>query len=102
MAISAFTPRRAYATAGIIALFVIPGIVAGVIAGLGSSDIGNWLFLTSPTSVLDGTNAALFGTQLGSEFFFINLPDIAYFAAAIAGIVGSVAITIRRFARFTA
>ncbi len=102
MVISAFTPRRAYATAGIIALFVIPGIVAGVIAGLGSSDIGNWLFLTSPSSVLDGTNAALFGTQLGSEFFFISLPDIAYFAAAIAGIVGSIAITIRRFARYTA
>ena len=28
MAVSAFTPRRAYATAGIIALFILPGIVA--------------------------------------------------------------------------
>jgi ABC-2 type transport system permease protein len=102
MAISAFTPRRAYATAGIIALFVIPNIVASVVAGIGSSDIGNLLFLLSPTSVLDGTNAALFGTELGSEFFFIDLPDWAFFAAAVAGIVGSIAITLRRFARITA
>ena len=42
MAVSAFTPRRAYATAGIIALFTIPGIVASVISGLGSSRIGDW------------------------------------------------------------
>lgn len=102
MAISAFTPRRAYATAGIIALFVIPAILAGVVAGIGSSEIGSILFLTSPTSVLDGTNAALFGTDLGSEFFFLDLPDWAYFAAAIAGIVGSIGITLRRFARITA
>ena len=102
MAISAFTPRRAYATAGIIALFVIPAIVASVVAGIGSSDIGNILFLTSPTSVLDGTNAALFGTDLGSEFFFLDLPEWAYFAAAVAGIVGSIGITLRRFARITA
>jgi ABC-2 type transport system permease protein len=102
MAISAFTPRRAYATAGIIALFIIPAIVASVVAGIGSSDIASVLFLTSPTSVLDGTNAALFGITLGSEFFFLDLPEWAYFAAAFAGIVGSIGITVRRFARITA
>jgi ABC-2 type transport system permease protein len=102
MAVSAFSPRRAYATAGIIALFTVPGIVAGVIAGLGSTTIGGWLILASPTSVLDGTNAILFGSDFGSEFFFIDLPDAAYFAAALAGIIGSVAVTLRRFARITA
>jgi ABC-2 type transport system permease protein len=102
MAVSAFTPRRAYATAGIIALFTIPGIVASVISGLGSSRIGDWLTLTSPTSVLDGTNAVLFNSDLGSEFFFVQLPDVAYFAAAVVGIVGAVAITVRRFTRVTA
>jgi len=99
MAVSAFSPRRAYATAGIIALFTIPNIVAGVIAGLGASLIGTWLVLLSPTSVLDGTNAFLFNQSLGSDFFFIDLPNWAYVAAAIAGIVGSIAITMRRFAR---
>lgn len=102
MAVSAFSPRRAYATAGIIALFLIPGIVATVVAGLGSSTIANWLILSSPTSVLDGTNAILFDSDFGSEFFFIDLPDVAWFAAALAGIVGSLVVTLRRFARITA
>jgi ABC-2 type transport system permease protein len=102
MAISAFTPRRAYATAAIIALFTIPGIVASVITELGSSELGNWLTLTSPTSVLDGTNAILFDTDFGAGFFFVEVPDAAFFAAAIVGIVGAIAITVRRFTRITA
>jgi ABC-2 type transport system permease protein len=97
MTVSAYTPRRAYAVAGIIALFVIPGVIASVVTGLGSSTIGNWLTLLSPSSILDGTNAVLFGASFGSEFFFVQLPDIAYFAAAAVGIVGSFAISIRRF-----
>ena len=99
MLVSAFSPRRAYATVGIIALFVIPGVLAGVIGQLGSSAIADWLTLASPTSVLDGTNAILFNTSLGSSFFFISVPDWAYFAAAVVGIVGAIAITVRRFVR---
>lgn len=99
MVVSAFTPRRAYATAGIIALFLIPSIVAGVVTGLGSSGIGPWLTLLSPTSVLDGTNAVLFDSQVGQEFFFVNLPDWAYVAAALAGIGGSLVVSVRRFVR---
>jgi ABC-2 type transport system permease protein len=97
MTISAYTPRRAYAVAGIIALLVIPGVIAQVVTGLGSSTIGTWLTLISPSTVLDGTNAVLFDRPFGQDFFFVQLPDIAYFAAAAVGIVGSFAISIRRF-----
>jgi ABC-2 type transport system permease protein len=97
MAVSAYTPRRAYAVAGIIALFVIPGIISAVVTGLGSSVIGNWLTLISPSAILTGTNAVLFGVPFGDEFFFVQLPDLAYFAAAAVGIIGSFAISIRRF-----
>ena len=99
MVVSAFTPRRAYAVAGIIALFTIPNVVAGIVVGLGSSTIGTWLTLISPTSILDGTNAFLFDTRLDSDFFFVDLPGIAFVAAAGVGIVGSIAIAVRRFAR---
>jgi ABC-2 type transport system permease protein len=99
MVVSAFTPRRAYATAGIIALFLIPSIVAGVVTGLGSSGIGEWLILLSPTSALDGTNAVLFDQALGQEFFFVDLPDWAYFADVVVGIVASLVISVRRFVR---
>jgi ABC-2 type transport system permease protein len=102
MTIAAFSPRRAYATAGIIALFTIPSVVSGVVAGLGSSDIATWLVLLSPTSVLDGTNSVLFNTSFSSDFFFIDLPDPVFIAVAVAGIVGSIAVTVRRFARIAA
>lgn len=104
MAISAFTPRRAYAVAGIIALFVIPNIVAGIVVGLGSIDIGQWLVLLSPTSVLDGTNAFLFDLPYMSQFegYILEMPALAFFVAAAVGIVGSVALSIRRFHRITA
>jgi ABC-2 type transport system permease protein len=99
MAVSAFTPRRAYATAGIIALFTIPNIVAGIVAGLGSSALGTWLILLSPTSVLDGTNSVFFNKEFGSDFFFVDLPDIAFVLAALAGVIVSIGLAVRRFAR---
>jgi ABC-2 type transport system permease protein len=104
MAVSAFTPRRAYAVAGIIALFIIPSIVAGIVVALGSRDVGRWLILLSPTSILDGTNAILFDEPLDSAFggLAIGLPPAAYLAAAAVGIVGSIAICVRRFSRLTA
>jgi ABC-2 type transport system permease protein len=104
MAISAFTPRRAYAVAGIIALFIVPTIVAGIVVGLGSIEVGSWLVLLSPTSVLDGTNAFLFDTVRNSQFegVIVFIPDLAYLAAAALGIAASVAVTIRRFQRITA
>jgi ABC-2 type transport system permease protein len=104
MAVSAFTPRRAYAVAGIIALFIIPSLVAGIVIGLGSRDVGRWLILLSPTSVLDGTNAVLFDTSLSGSFddISVRLPDIAYLGAAAIGIGGSIIVCLRRFARLTA
>jgi ABC-2 type transport system permease protein len=101
MAVSAFTPRRAYATAGIIALFILPGIVAGIIIQLGSSAIGNWLVLLSQSTVLSGTNAVLFGNALPDDLFFFDLPTWTFVASALAGIVVSVVLVIRRFARIT-
>jgi ABC-2 type transport system permease protein len=101
MTISAYSPRRAYAVAGIVAVFVIPGLIATVITSLGSSTIGDWLILVSPSSVLDGTNAVLFGSSLNSDFPFVQLPDVAYLAAAAVGIVGSFAICIQRFLRIS-
>jgi ABC-2 type transport system permease protein len=104
MTISAFTPRRAYAVAGIIALFVIPNIVAGIVVAVGSLDLGRWLVLLSPTSVLAGTNAILFDEPLESQFEGVTLgiPAVAYVAAAAAGIVGSLGVTIRRLLGLTA
>ncbi len=99
MAVSAFTPRRAYATVGIIALFVLPGIVASVVIELNSNVIGDWLVLLSQGNVLDGTNALLFGKPLPERLFFFDLPTWSFLASALVGIVVSVGLVVRRFTR---
>jgi ABC-2 type transport system permease protein len=102
MAVSAYTPRRAYATAGIIALFILPGLVTGIVINIGSSAIGTVLTLISPNTVIDGTNALFFGRELGGEYFFVDLPLQAFLVAAIIEVVVLVILVLRRFQRLTA
>ncbi|HEX2756213.1 MAG TPA: hypothetical protein VHM48_12150 [Candidatus Limnocylindrales bacterium] len=101
MAISAYTPRRAYATAGIIALFVLPGLIAGIVIQIGSSAVGTGLVLISPNTIIDGTNAFVFGGPLGGEYLFVDLPHWAFLVAAIVEVAVVVALILRRFARIT-
>ena len=103
MAVAAFTPRRAYAVAGIIAIFVIPSIVTGIVVRLGSEDLGRIMVLLSPTSVLAGVNGFLFHVPVseGNGGFLPFIPDWAYLTAAVAGITGSVLLAVRRFQRLT-
>lgn len=101
--IAAWTPRRAYATAAIIAVFIIPPIIVGLIGNLASQDLARAIILFSPADVLDGTNAAIFGSIPDSPVVAsVDLPDRAYFAAAAVGMVGSVGLTIRRYLRIAA
>jgi ABC-2 type transport system permease protein len=99
MVVSAHSPRRAYATAGIIALFVLPGLVAGIVISIGSSTVGTWLVLVSPNTIIDGTNALFFNRSLGEEYFFVTVPDWAFLAAALVEIAIAVGLILRRFLR---
>ena len=101
MTVSAYTPRRAYATAGIIAVFVLPGLVTGIVIGIGSSAVGTALTLIAPNTVSDGTNALFFGRELGSEYFFIDLPLQLFLVSAVVETLLLVAIVVRRFVRIT-
>ena len=81
MAVSAFTPRRAYATAGIIALFVLPGRHRrDAVIAHGSGALGIMLVLLSPGTILDGTSALFFGTGLPETLFFFDLPIWTFLA----------------------
>jgi ABC-2 type transport system permease protein len=101
--IAAWTPRRAYATAGIIAVFIIPPIVATILASQTSPDLARIVVFFSPADILDGTNAAIFNSIPDSPVVAsVDLPDWAYLVAAGIGIAGSIAITIRRYLRITA
>lgn len=103
MAVSAFTPRRAFATAAIIAAFIVPPIVVGLLLELGSADLAEVLVLLSPTDVLDGSNATLFGALPESPAILRgDLPGLLFVAVALAAIAAVSLLTVRRYLRIAA
>ena len=68
LAVASLTPRRAYATAGIIAIFVIPPIVISVVQEVARGDLAGYVVLLGPAQVLDGVNAFLFGRRRATRW----------------------------------
>jgi len=101
--VASYTPRRAYSVAAIIALFIVPPIVVGIIVALSAPDIARVLLLASPSDVIDGVNGAIYGPlRIGGETIVIaTLDGWVYFVAAIAYILGSLAIVVRRYLTVT-
>ena len=101
MVVSAYTPRRAYAVAASIALFIVPGIIADITIGLGSGSIGTGLVLVAPMSILEGTSAFLFGKPLPDRLFFFDLPAWSFLVSGVTVTLIAAALSIRRFVRMT-
>jgi len=102
--ISSWTPRRAYAIAAIIAVFIIPPIIVAILSqgGVGNADIARASVLLSPGDILVGANAAIFGSIPDSpSVAAANLPGWSFIVAAIVGSVGSIALTVRRYQRIS-
>ena len=84
-------------------MFIIPPIVVALVGQLTTSDLARVLVLFSPTDVLDGTNAAIFGSIPDSPVVAsVDLPDWAFAAAVVVGIAGSIGLTVRRYRRIAA
>ncbi|MFL5644405.1 MAG: hypothetical protein ACJ78L_03560 [Chloroflexota bacterium] len=98
--IAAWTPRRAFATAAIIGVFIIPPVILAIIAEQTGQDLARALILFSPADVLVGTNAAFFGSIPDSPVVAsVDLPDSAYIATAVVGILATIGLTVRRYLR---
>jgi ABC-2 type transport system permease protein len=98
--IAAYTPRRAYATAAIIAVFIISPIIVALVDNLASPDLARLIIWFSPADVLAGTNAAIFGAIPDNPAVAsLDLPGWAYVVAAAIEVVGSIGLTIRRYLR---
>jgi ABC-2 type transport system permease protein len=96
--IAAWTPRRAYATAGIIAAFLIPSVISIIVVDLAVSDLAQGIVLVSPADLVDGFNAAVFGTiPDGPAVSAANLPGWMYVVASVAWIVALIGVIIRRY-----
>jgi ABC-2 type transport system permease protein len=64
LAIASWTPRRAYATGAIIALFLVSGAVGGILAEAGRGRISEVAPLINPFVLLDGTRDWLVGATI--------------------------------------
>ncbi len=101
--IAAWTPRRAYATAAIIAVFIIPPIVVALMAELAVGDLARVLVLASPGDIMDGVNAAVFdATSPNPTIVAANLPGWTYLVAAVVGTLACVVLVVRRYLGITA
>jgi ABC-2 type transport system permease protein len=101
--VSAFTPRRAYATAAIIAVIVVPPIIAQLADQITRPELARWTVLASAQDVLTATNAWMFDVAPDSEpVRSAALPPEVYLATAVVAIVVMGAILLRRYQRIAA
>lgn len=104
LAVASFTSRRAYATAGIFALFYVSLAVASVVAETARQTRGrSWgelAPLLAPTATLEGLTAWLFGTRpTGTVFRAGILPGPFYLAVAAGLVVGALGLLAWRYRR---
>jgi ABC-2 type transport system permease protein len=110
LAIAAFTPRRSFATGGIIAFFLVTGIVGRIVSEMDNGQISRYAPLLDIDQVLIGVNEALFGgTANGGGFgnrqevaLPSDLPSLAFFAVLAGVLVIGTAIIIIRYRRVQA
>ena len=67
MAIAAFTPRRAYATGAIIAVFLVTGAVGAILAEAGRGTISELAPMLNPFVLIDGMRDWLVGGTLSDS-----------------------------------
>jgi ABC-2 type transport system permease protein len=100
LAISSFSPRRAYAAIGLLAYFLLVEAVPAIIYGVGHSSRTDWawsdkLFLACPLSALSGASEWFFGLKNPSGFPDTLTTEMCVGAALISIVVFSVVLLLR-------
>ena len=104
LAISSFSPRRAYSAIGIVAYILLMEAIPAAIYSVGQTS-GSWLdkiFLVAPISTLDGASRWFFGQPLDPQHFSGSLTSDAYLLAALASVVVATAVLVFRYRRISA
>ena len=102
LAVASFTPRRAYATAGIFAFFYISIAVGAIGHEAANGDLARYILLVAPTNALDGLTAWLFGTQPGDLLAEAAIAGQVYAGATVVMAAVAIAVLLRRYARIPA
>ncbi len=101
--VSAYTPRRVYATTAVIVVLSVTVVVSRVLIDLGARSLATVLALLSPVDLLSATNALWFGSRPESRVVFMaDLPLEAFLAAAVVIVAACVGILVRRYERIAA
>jgi ABC-2 type transport system permease protein len=101
MAIAAFTPRRAYATAAIVAVFLVGTGLQALLRRAGER-IGDWPILLDPQAVAEGVRHALFGGPANGPVASSTVPELGYYAAAAIIVLVGLAVYLWRYRRIEA
>ena len=101
LAISAFTPRRAYATAVIIGVFIASNAIGGILYAVLRGEARRWVALLSIDTILTGLASFLFSTPTSEIPSPIvkraDLPGIVYVAATIVVVAVTTGLLFRRY-----
>lgn len=81
LAIASFTPRRAFATAAIFAVVIVPLVAVAAIDELTGGDFAGAASLLSPADILEGANDFFYGRRRAGPTG-ADLPSVTYVAAA--------------------
>jgi ABC-2 type transport system permease protein len=104
LAVSSFSPRRAYAAIGLLAYFLLMETIPAVIYGVGLGANWGWsdnLILLTPITSLGGAVSWFFGVRLTSDFP-VTISAGAYVWAGLASVVVFAAILLVRYRRLPA
>ena len=105
LAVSSFTPRRAYAAIGIVAYILLMEAIPAAIYSIGQTSATTWtdkLFLLSPVTSLIGATYWFFGQPIDPQYFQGSLAAADYLAAAIVAIGVAAAVLMFRYRRVPA
>ncbi len=103
LALASSTPRRPYATAAIIAAFIIPPIISAIVAEFSSGGTAAIAALLDPVDLLDGANSWLFGRSINNDVLAASgLPAASFVPVLGVYVVITVLVTIRRYQRIPA
>jgi ABC-2 type transport system permease protein len=105
LAVSSFSPRRAYAAIGLLAYFLLMEAVPAIVYSIGHRAGSTWvdyLLLTTPTTGLGAANSWFFGGKLTPDTYPASVGAESYVLAALASIVLFTAILLLRYRRVAA
>lgn len=105
LAISSFSPRRAYSAIGIVAYMLLMEAIPAAIYSVGQNAGWMWadkLFAVTPITSLSGAVGWFFGLTLNPQDFPGSLTSADYLVAAVAGLVVAAGVLVFRYRRMPA